>query len=347
MNGRSARLEEVAVDEPAWLAFVAGHPHALPYHHPAWATAVAEPYGFRAFALVLRDASGTIVAGLPIVEVRVPLRPRRWVSLPFTDHLPPLALDADAQTQLLSGLAERRAELGVAAAEIRAPVQGPGVHRVGASYAHVLALQPDAESVFRTFKRSQVQGAIEKGLREGTVVRRGATRHDLTTLFYGLHAKTRRRHGVPVQPRRFFRSLWDRIIEPGLGFVLVAEVDSLPVGGAVFLSWNGFMIYKYSAALPEFSAFRPTNVVLWHAIRSACEMGCHTFDFGRTDLENEGLRSFKRGWGTEEHETYYSTIAERPPSPVTRAPRIVSSLVRRSPVVLSRVLGELFYRYAA
>jgi CelD/BcsL family acetyltransferase involved in cellulose biosynthesis len=339
--------EELELTGAAWLEFVASRPEALPYHHPAWAATVAEPYGFRGFALVVRDRAGQIAAGLPVVEVKAPLRPRRWVSLPFTDVLPPLARNDAAVEELVAELAAHRERQGVGVAEIRAEVQGPGVHAAGESYAHVLALQQDPDAVFRTFKRSQVQGAIEKGLREGAAVRVGTSPEDLTDVFYALHAQTRRRHGVPVQPRRFFESLWRRIVEPGLGFVLMAEVDARPVAGAVFLTWNGGVIYKYSAALPEFSAYRPTNVVLWHAIRWACENGYHTFDFGRTDLDNEGLRAFKRGWGTEERLATYSAIGDRPPAPAARSPRIVAALVRHSPVALSRLLGELFYRYAA
>ena len=177
-----------------------------------------------------------------------------------------------------------------------------GAPRGGGVRKHVLPLTPDPDAVYRTFKRSQVQGAIEKGEREGTVVRRGTSPADLTRVFYELHTLTRRRHGVPVQPRRFFESMWRRIVEPGLGFVLVAEVDGRPAGAAVFLAWNGTVIYKYSAAVPELSRFRPTNVILWHAIRWACEHGYRRFDFGRMDLDNEGLRSFKRGWGTEERQ---------------------------------------------
>ena len=265
--------EELQLSDGTWLAFVAGCPDAVPYHHPAWASVVAEAYGFRAFAFTLRHSSGRVVAGLPVVEVKAPLRPRRWVSLPYTDSLHPLTNDDAARARLTAELDGRRREAGIVSAEVRAALEGPNVHALSEAFVHVLELDPDPDVVYRSFKRSQIQGAIEKGQREGTLVRLGTEPTDLTRVFYELHTLTRRRHGVPVQPRRFFELMWERIIEPGLGFVLVAEAEGRPAAAALFLAWNGTVIYKYSAALPELSRFRPTNVILWQAIRWACESG--------------------------------------------------------------------------
>jgi CelD/BcsL family acetyltransferase involved in cellulose biosynthesis len=346
-NAGGTGAEELALSDPAWFEFVSGCRDALPYHHPAWAAVVSEPYGFRSFVLALRDATGRVVAGLPVVEVKAPLRPRRWVSLPFTDVLQPLARDAADREHLLAELNALRRAAGIASLEVRSALEGPAVHMLSDAFVHVLSLDPDPGAVYRRFKRSQVQGAIDKGRREGTLVRWGTQREDLTRVFYELHTLTRRRHGIPVQPRRFFELVWERVVAPGMGFVLVAEADGRPAAAAVFLAWNGTAIYKYSAAAPELSRFRPTNVVLWEAIRWACEHGYHSFDFGRTDLDNDGLRAFKRGWGTEERRLQYAALADRPPSRGASSPRALEAVIRRSPAFVSRLLGGLFYRYAA
>jgi CelD/BcsL family acetyltransferase involved in cellulose biosynthesis len=337
----------LVLSDPTWLAFVASRPDALPYHHPTWSSVVAEPYGFRPFALALRDASGRIVAGVPVVEVKAPLKPKRWVSLPFTDSLHPLACDKSSRDRLLAELDRRRRDAGIASAEVRAPIDGPSVFPLSEAYVHVLDLDADPEVVYRTFKRSQIQRRIEGGRQAGTLVRRAEDPADLTRVFYELHTMTRRRHGVPVQPRRFFEFMWQRIVEPGLGFVLIAEAEGRPAAAAVFLAWNGSVIYKYSAAVPELFRFRPVHVILWHAITWACENGYRTFDFGRSEVHDEGLREFKRGWGTEERLLGYSLLADQQPSTGAPTPRALEAVIRRSPPFVTRLLGELFYRYAA
>ena len=83
-------LTVLELTDPRWGKFVAGHPLATPFHHPGWASLVANCYNFRAFAVATTNATGEIRAGLPVIEVRHLRGEPRWVSLPFTDYCPPL-----------------------------------------------------------------------------------------------------------------------------------------------------------------------------------------------------------------------------------------------------------------
>ncbi len=308
---------------------------------------LADCYGYRPLALVLQDGNG-IAAGMPAVEIRTALGRRRWVSLPFTDCIPPLGRGEGLVASLVAALEAARKAEGVSQAEIRASVAAPGIRLQPAGCVHALRLGPDPTSVFRTFKRSHIQQRITKAGREGVTVRRGDSKDDLMRTFYALHLDTRRRLGVPIQPRRFFDLLWDRVVAPGRGFVLLAYWNAVPVAGAVFLAWNGTITYKYSASRQEFWNLRPNNLVIWNAIRWGCENGFHTFDFGRTEPGNEGLRSFKRGWGTVETPLAYSTLSEGQSIEVrSRAADMLRWPIQRMPPWFCRLVGELAYRRAA
>jgi GNAT acetyltransferase-like protein len=332
----SSHLVSVELDDPRWNELVSASPGALPVHHPGWAQLLADCYGFRAFGLLLENGGG-----LPMVEVR-----RRWVSLPFTDSCPPIATDVSRLSVALDGL---RRELGLSSIEVRDRLEGPDVHQDPTAVTHTLDLSGGAESVFAGFHKSQVQRSIRKAEKSELELRRAASERELTHDYYGLHLQTRRRQGVPIQPRRFFRLLWQRMIAPGLGYVSLAYLDDVPVGGAVFLSWNGAVIYKYGASDPKFLKLRPNHLIFWDAIRDACENGSHTFDFGRTDLENRGLREFKSGWGATEEPLVYSTISDEAPRPSSRSRLggVSRGVIRHSPSFVCRGLGELFYKYAA
>jgi hypothetical protein len=71
------------------------------------------------------------------------------------------------------------------------------------------------------------------------------------------------------------------------------------------------------------------------------------FDWGRTDLDNAGLREFKLGWGSEEQILHYSVLADCPPkgSLAGKASRLLIPLIRRSPAWVCRTLGELLYQH--
>jgi CelD/BcsL family acetyltransferase involved in cellulose biosynthesis len=340
-------LQRLEITDPAWTKFVNSCSTATAFHHPAWAELLSACYGYRPFALVLLDGD-KVIAGMPFLEVGNALTGRRWVSLPFTDYCPPLAEGEAALTALTEALIEQRRREGIRAIEVKAPLPtGEGVHTRSDAVIHTLALSPDPDAVFHTFKKTQVQQCIIKAERDGVTVRRGDSVADLA-IFYALHVQTRRRVGTPVQPRRYFDLLWKRLFEPGLGFLLVAYKGDVPLAGAVFLAWNGTVIYKYSASDPAHWRLRPNNLLLWTAIQWACENGYRTFDFGRTDLTDEGLRNFKNGWGTKEEPLIYSVIADRPPRPSSgRLKKAMGAVIRRSPSWVCRLIGECFYKYAA
>jgi hypothetical protein len=306
-----------------------------------------DTYGYPAFALAAVDRAGNIGAGLPVIEVAQPLRSRRLVSLPYTDVLSPLALQDTALDELAAGLDEEREHRAASAFEIRAVVTAPEATISSNAVIHTLRLADGAATIRDGFK-STVRQDIAKASRSGVSVRRAATIDDVADIFYRLHLRTRRRLGVPVQPRRYFVELWQRIIEPGLGFCLIAESERRPVASGVFLAWRSTLIHKYGASDERFLNLRPNHFLLWEAIRWGAENGYEVFDFGRTDHGQDGLRRFKSSWGAREDPLVYSSLGD--PSSSSRSlstPGLVTSVIRYSPPVLCRALGELLYRYAA
>lgn len=345
---RAGAVSVLELTDPRWSDFVAGHPGATPFHHPDWIRLVAGCYGFRAFALATSDEAGVIRAGLPIVEVRH-VSGAKWVSLPYTDYCPPLVVAQPEEERLACALRLASAAAGIRKVEVRAPVAGASaVSRT--ALRHVLPLDGGPAAVHAGFHRSQVQRSIRRAQREGLTVRRAQCPADLAGTFYRLHLLTRRRQGVPVQPRRFFRLLWDDVISTSLGSVLIVEAAGRPVAAAVFLAWNQTVVYKFGASDARAWPLRPNHLLFWHAIRAACEDGYRWFDFGRTDVGQEGLRRFKLSWGTIEQPLDYSALgAEAGPVPGRpgAAVRLLGPVIRHAPLLLSRAVGEVFYRYAA
>jgi CelD/BcsL family acetyltransferase involved in cellulose biosynthesis len=337
---------ELELGDPRWGTFVSEQPSALAFHDPAWARLLSECYGFRPFVAAVLDVNGAVTAGAPLLVVG--RRSRRWISLPFTDVCPPLARDQRSRRDLISYVTAAQASGRVGEVEIRAEVDGAEVRTHSRAVMHELALQADPDAVLKTFRASQVRQPISRAVREGVEVRHAEDRADLLETFYRLHLATRRRLGVPVQPKRFFALLWERMIEPGKGFVLVARQRGVPVAGAVFLISPGTVTYKYSASDASRLKLRPNNLLLWEAIRWACENGRNTFDFGRSDLENEGLRKFKGGWGSTELPVVYSSIGgESTPRSAARFGDLAAVVIKHSPTVVCRAVGELLYKRAA
>ena len=333
--------------DPRWADFVGRQPAATPFHHPDWASLVAKSYGFRAFAVTTSDATGKIQAGLPVIEVRHLRREPKWVSLPFTDYCPPLISASQDEAALSSALREASTAAGVRRVEVRAPLADTAP--TGTAFRHVVALDGDPDQVFARFRRTTRQ-QIRQAENNGVKVRQAVGPEDLLDTFYQLHLRTRRRIGVPIQPRRFFRMLWESVVSTGMGLVFVAEANGHPIAAQVCLAWNGTMIGKFSASDDKAWSLRPNDLIIWHSIKTAFELDCRQLDMGRTDAGNEGLRAFKRSWGAVEEPLVYGTLGVVPePAPANdgMAGQLLASMIRRSPLVVCRAAGEVLYRYAA
>jgi CelD/BcsL family acetyltransferase involved in cellulose biosynthesis len=282
------------------------------------------------------------------MEIRGFSRRRRWISLPFTDECAPLARDDDSRRELARALAVAQLRLGAPSIEVRGAIDGVGWRTCASAVIHGLELEQDPEVMRHRLGRSQVTRNIARAERDGVVVRR-ATRHGDLEAFYALHARTRRRQGVPVQPPRFFELLWSDLVEHGLAEILLADVGGkAAVAGALFLTWNGTTIYKFGASDRESLSHRPNHLILWEAIRQACGRGDRHFDFGRTDLANDGLRAFKSGWAARERPLVYASL-ERGAAAGSEglATRAMGIVIRRAPPWVCRATGNTLYRYAA
>jgi len=66
--------------------------------------------------------------------------------------------------------------------------------------------------------------------------------------YYRLHCITRKGHGIPPQPRKFFGKIQEHLLRQNLGFITLARYRGVAVAGAIFLHYG---IKRFtSSALP-------------------------------------------------------------------------------------------------
>lgn len=338
-------ISEMPIGSPAWAAFAGSHPSATLFHQPVWAQLLEECYGHRAFALVLSDHSGHIAAGMPVMEMRSRLTGRRWVSLPFTDHCAPLASTEGALADLVGWLVEKQAAGEIPSIEVRwaLPVK-QGVRARQPYVIHTLPLRADAQSQLMAFERTTRQ-KIKQAEKQGVHLVSFGDRRDVEC-FYRLQVLTRRNLGVPVQPRRFFLRLWEQLIRPGQGHIVLAAEGDDVVAGALSLYHGRAAMIKYVAYDPRRKALPIVRFAVWKAIEWACQQGFPALDFGRTDASQEGLREFKHHFRPVEEPLTYSWIGGDRWQPTnTWADRALRTLIKRSPASVCRGMGELLYAH--
>ena len=348
-DGAEEKGVETRIVDPlqgsSWDTSLDRYPSATTFHTSAWARVLARSYDHRPTYLDF-SRGGETIALLPLMEVRSIFTGCRAVSLPFSDFCD-LLLSDQSMTRAIT---EKLRELMLARRWKHVELRGgretffPGANRAASFYVHKLSLLHSMNDLWMRLA-SPVRRAIRKAERSGVSVQMSTTRPVLSE-FYQLHCRTRRRHGLPPQPFRFFRNIYEEIIAPERGFMVLARNHSRTIAAAMFFEFNGSAIYKFGASDDSLQELRPNNLVMWEAIRLLAQRGCRTLHFGRTELENEGLRRFKRGWGAIEEVIQYfrlSTTVSAPKQSKESAGAFYNAVFRRMPLPINGLAGALIY----
>jgi CelD/BcsL family acetyltransferase involved in cellulose biosynthesis len=332
------------IADPDWDRLVVSHPDCTFFHSAAWAEVLSKTYGhqplyFRCFQ------DGKLVALVPIMEVHSPITGRRGVCLPFTDFCDPLMFGEGASALTLDMLLEVARERKWDHFEVRGKWSFEASAKpVMAFYGHKLDLRSGPASLLMRFK-SSTRRAVRKAERSGLTVKATRTREAILQ-FYRLHAQTRKRHGLPPQPLSFFLNIHEAVINPGLGFVVIASSGQHSVAAAVFFRFGQKAVYKFAASDARFLNLRSNNLVMWEGIRYLAQNGAEELDFGRTALSHNGLRRFKLGYGAKEEKINYLKFDAvlRPRATGFEADSdLHSAIFGRLPLALNCLAGALIY----
>ncbi len=336
------------LEDSSWDDGLVGGPHPSFFHSSAWARVLHDVYGYTPMYFVVRDA-GRLQCLLPIMEVDSWLTGRRGVSLPFTDDCEPLCTDPAA----FHGLVEEAMRHAEARDWKYVECRGgkalwPGAMASTCYYGHRLGLVDNEDVLFANVDGA-VRRAIRKAYKSGVTVEISQDL-DAVRAFYGLQCKTRKKHGLPPQPFRFFQNIHQHILSRDRGFVVLARNERTAVAGAVFFHIGKRAIYKFGASDDRLQHLRANNLAMWEAIRWYATHGFDELDYGRTSLDNEGLRSFKLGWAAQERSIEYVRYDRRSGGFVTVKDEAFgwhNRVFRVLPGPVSRWIGAGLYRHMA
>ena len=347
-ESRPVTLHEVdPVRDRRWADFLKRHPAASAFHTVAWTTALQKTYGYEPVVYTTSSPDEHLTNAVLLCAVRSSLTGRRMVSVPFADHCDPLVASLDSASALLDTV--RRAianawnyvEFRPKSAELRekfSPVKATTV-----TYRfHELDLAPTIENIFKNFHKSTIQRSIRRAEREGLVYTEGRSETMLRES-YRLTLLTRRRHGVPPQPIKWFRNLINSFGDDLK--IRVVYAGAVAVGSILTLRHNQTLVYKYGCSDAAAHRLGVMPFLFWKTILDAKSEGLSLFDLGRTDSENHGLSAFKNRLGAAESALTYIRYSASDPRPFRQPNRPVSQLLARLPDALFSAAGRLLYRH--
>jgi hypothetical protein len=326
-----------------WTELVERHPRSSVFHTRSWLEALRRSYGYE--PVVYTDAAPSEVLRNALVFCRVNswMTGRRLVSLPFSDHCEPLVEDSAWGRVLLESLRSRIGREGryieVRPLQTALTVDGyaPSAHFVH----HHIDIRPSLDAIFGTFHKSHTQRGIRRAERLGVSCVVGRSK-ELVGDFYRLHAMTRRRHRMPVQPASWFRSLVECFDTQAS--IYVARREETPIAALLTLDHKGTRVYKYGCSDVAFNRYAGTLALMGRAIQDAKQNGQSQFDLGRSDADDAGLIAFKDHLGAQRSSLTYYRYSRT--SFVSRcAPRLSRGVGAMLPSPFRAFLGRAAYRH--
>lgn len=354
-NGRT-KMDVHQIDplrDPRWSRLVERHPAATVFHTQEWLEALRRSYKYEPVVLTTSGSGEPLENGLVLCKITSWLTGNRLVSLPFSDHCQPLLNDPAVLDAFLKYLEGQVRDKNYKYAELRPlaafdPVTEAAGHvSIDLSFCiHMLDLRPPADTLFKCFHKNHIQRKIARAGKEGLKIEIGRTAKLLDD-FFRLMLITRRRHGIPPQPVAWFRNVLECLGEQAS--IRVAYKGEIPVAGIFTLSRKKTMVYKYGCSDGAFNSMGGTPYLFWDAMQEAKKQGIEEFDFGRSEIENEGLVNFKDHWGSTRTNLHYYRY---PFAPSVEAPqskgwkmKFAERICGRLPDACLTMAGKLFYRH--
>jgi len=328
-----------------WPELIERHPASSAFHTAAWLRALQTTYGFTPLAVTTSAPGHQLENVLLFCSVQSWITGHRLVSLPYSDHCDPL-LDHGHLQDLLDWARLRCDQRHYRYVELRPrqAMPGDGFFPSRRFAFHMLDISLAEDVLFASLNRKSLQNRIRHASEQGLVYEHGGS-ESLIQKWYGLVLLTRKRYQLPPQPITWFRNLLTSFREQAAVHIL--SNNNRPIAGIVTLLHKQTVVCKYAASDQAFSKIGAMPLLFWKVIRQAKSTGCRELDFGRSDLENDGLAKFKDHWGAPRSELVYwqypepQRTADRDPWHVCIAKNAFSHM----PLPVLQASGRLLYKH--
>jgi len=161
----------------------------------------------------------------------------------------------------------------------------------------VLNLTCGFDRVYKRWKKGH-RAAPRQAQKAGVLVRSASTLQDWKA-YYEVYQDSLNRWGDRASSRYSWR-MFSELFKRGSPNVVLwlATYQEKVVAGALCLYAKRHVAYWHGASLSEYFRLRAVNLIIYEAIKDACERGYCYFDFNPSG-GHEGVKAFKKHFGTE------------------------------------------------
>lgn len=162
---------------------------------------------------------------------------------------------------------------------------------------HAINISRGFDDIYKSWTKGH-SSAARKARKEGVFVKQADTLEDWRC-YYEVYQDSLRRWGEKSSSKydwKLFLEMF-KLNSPNIKLWLSIYQKQVVSGALIFYSKN-HVVYWHGAALQAYFHVKPVNLLMYEAIKDACEKGYFWFDFNPSG-GHEGVKKFKKSFGTE------------------------------------------------
>ena len=330
-----------------WNELIIQHKEYSFFHSKEWINVLCQSYGYKPLFFVKLD-NDRIYSLIPSMRISSIITGKRLVSLPFSDHCDSFFNSIEDSKELQEEMISYAKKNQLSYIEFRSSdTKFPFTQfEFRTDLRHILNLETEEYELYKSFSDNTKRN-IKKALKENVSI---IVKNDIVGLkiFYDMICETRQKHGLPPQPYNFFRTIYRSVLGKNMGDLIFAKHNEEFISGAMYFKIGNKILYKFGASFARYNHLRGNQLLMWEAIRKYKSEGYKELDFGRTEINHEGLRRFKLSFNAEERLIYTTRFDINTMSfisPDTRTNGFYNTLFNKTPISVLKMIGNTFYKH--
>jgi hypothetical protein len=333
-RNKEHREDNSKINKGLW-DFIENHRYSTIFHTHRWKKVIEKTYSLNFSPFIIRSETG-IIGYCPFFNINNKL------VLPFSYLNTPLL---DGKEEVMKNKFNNKLNNNkfILNSLIELDFKGENKTNLNNNYStYIINLHYSTELINKKIHKS-IKRSIKKN-KDEVSLRINNSKEALNN-FMLLNRLTRKKHGVPHQPDKFFYNIYSELIENNKGDIIECEFDNIIIASMILFKHNDKVLYAYGASNTKYNKFSANYKLINYAIFHYKKQGFNYLDLGRAQ-NNTGLAKFKERWGSDIISLYYYSNIKNylNENRESRKYRLITNLWAKTPFFITNLVNDFVFK---
>lgn len=330
-----------------WDNFVLSHPNSSIYHTSDWLMSVSNSMGYKIYPFGIEDSdTGELIGIFPLAQIKNFVSGSKLISFPLSTHCEPLVEEKSIEKiyDKINSEFINNDFIEFRSLDYSCNLEGALLNE---NYiVHILELEESIDKTFQKFHGTSIRASIRRAEKKGLVFEIYNSSFGLKA-FYFLYTDLRSRLGLPSLPYKFFNTVYENLIKVDKILIPIVKYENQIVAAGFILKYKDTYYLEYTASDHSKLNLYPNHKLFWEVIQIALKDKAKFVDFGRTEVNNISLITFKEKWNAKRRQLKYWRVGSKPgiSSSAESGKSFFVNINKHLPKSLLKLQGRILYKH--